>query len=105
LSRSRLYSFGEFVPKPPEESMPDALDAVASVISSGNWVVFAYVDPGTGSYLLQVLLAGLLGAGYAIRHFWTGVRGFFRRVLTSGDDRSVSPEGAGAGARVDDGSR
>jgi hypothetical protein len=86
--------------------MPDALNAAASAIFSGNWVVFAYVDPGTGSYLLQVALAGLLGAGYAIRHFWTGVRGLFRRVpATSVDDRSVSHERAGAGARADDGSR
>jgi hypothetical protein len=86
--------------------MPDALNVAASVISSENLVIFAYVDPGTGSYLLQVALAGLLGAGYAIRHFWTGVRGLFRRVpATSVDDRSVSREGAGAGARVDDGSR
>jgi hypothetical protein len=86
--------------------MSDALNIAASVISSGNWVVFAYVDPGTGSYLLQVALAALLGAGYAIRHFWTGVRDLFRRVpAASADDRSVSRQAAGAGARADDGSR
>jgi hypothetical protein len=86
--------------------MPDALNTAASVLSSGSWVVFAYVDPGTGSYLLQVALAGLLGAGYAVRHFWTGVRSLFRRVpVTSADDRSASREGAGARARVDDDGR
>jgi hypothetical protein len=42
-------------------------------------LVFAYVDPGTGSYLLQMALAGLLGAGYALRHFWSQIRGFFAR--------------------------
>lgn len=33
-----------------------------------------YVDPGTGSYLLQMLLAGVLGAGFAIRSFWSNIR-------------------------------
>lgn len=33
-----------------------------------------YVDPGTGSYLLQMLLAGILGAGFAVRSFWTQIR-------------------------------
>jgi len=33
-----------------------------------------YVDPGTGSYLLQMLLAGVLGAGFAVRSFWSNIR-------------------------------
>ncbi len=33
-----------------------------------------YVDPGTGSYLLQMLLAGALGAGFAVRSFWANIR-------------------------------
>jgi hypothetical protein len=33
-----------------------------------------YVDPGTGSYLLQMLLAGALGAGFAVRSFWAKIR-------------------------------
>ena len=36
-------------------------------------VLFAYIDPGTGSYLLQMALAGLLGAGYALRRFWASI--------------------------------
>lgn len=41
--------------------------------------VFAYIDPGTGSYVLQVALAGMLGATYAVRSVWTRVRRRFRR--------------------------
>lgn len=33
-----------------------------------------YLDPGTGSYVLQMLLAGVLGAGFAIRSFWSNIR-------------------------------
>ena len=30
---------------------------------------YAYLDPGTGSYFLQIIIATLLGAMYAIKHF------------------------------------
>jgi hypothetical protein len=36
-------------------------------------VLFAYIDPGTGSYVLQMALAGLLGAGYTLRRFWGNI--------------------------------
>jgi hypothetical protein len=45
--------------------------------------VFAYLDPGTGSYLLQVTLAGALGALYAVRHMWSRVKRLFTRTATS----------------------
>ena len=41
--------------------------------------VFAYIDPGTGSYVLQVALAGVLGASYAVRLAWSRIRRVFRR--------------------------
>jgi len=41
-------------------------------------ILFAYIDPGTGSYLLQLALAGLLGAGYTLRRFWSRIASFFR---------------------------
>jgi ribose/xylose/arabinose/galactoside ABC-type transport system permease subunit len=39
----------------------------------------AYLDPGTGSYLFQILLAGLLGAGMTVRIFWGRIKTFFTR--------------------------
>ena len=36
----------------------------------------AYVDPGTGSYYLQILLAGILGAAFAVRLYWRRIRNF-----------------------------
>lgn len=41
----------------------------------------AYVDPGTGSYILQIVLAGLLGALFALKTFWHRMMGFFRSLL------------------------
>ena len=37
----------------------------------------AYIDPGTGSYVLQLILAGLFGAFYAIKTYWGGIKAFF----------------------------
>jgi len=42
-------------------------------------IVFAYLDPGTGSYMLQLALAGALGASYAVKHFWARLKGLFTR--------------------------
>jgi hypothetical protein len=29
-----------------------------------------YLDPGTGSFLIQILLASLVGIGFAFRTYW-----------------------------------
>ncbi len=54
----------------------------------------AYLDPGSGSYLLQLLIAGLLGGMFAIRASWGKIKNFFRRgpkneeELPSDDEQS-----------------
>ncbi|NIM19419.1 MAG: hypothetical protein GTO51_03455 [Candidatus Latescibacteria bacterium] len=42
---------------------------------------YAYLDPGTGSYILQLLLAGLLGAAFALKIFWVKIKTFFAGLL------------------------
>ncbi len=37
----------------------------------------AYLDPGSGSMLIQILLAALLGAGVAVKIFWRSIKAFF----------------------------
>jgi hypothetical protein len=39
--------------------------------------VYAYVDPGAGSYVVQFLIAGLLGLLYAVRIYWAKLKEFF----------------------------
>ena len=36
---------------------------------------WAYVDPGTGSLILQLLLAGIAGIGVFLRMTWNRLRG------------------------------
>lgn len=49
-----------------------------------------YLDPGSGSYLLQLLIAGALGALFALRLYWTRVKEFFQSLFSrSADDEDV----------------
>lgn len=41
--------------------------------------VSAYLDPGAGSSMLQLLLAGLLGALYATKLYWARIKSFLAR--------------------------
>jgi hypothetical protein len=41
--------------------------------------LFAYIDGGSGSIALQILLAGVLSAFYAVTTGWTKVKRLFRR--------------------------
>ena len=40
-----------------------------------------YLDPGSGSYLLQLLIAGALGALFALRLYWNRVREFISKII------------------------
>jgi hypothetical protein len=41
----------------------------------------AYLDAGSGSYLFQLLIAGFVGALYAVKLFWKRIRAFFGGLL------------------------
>jgi hypothetical protein len=39
----------------------------------------AYLDPGSGSYLLQLLIAGFLGGLFALRASWGRIKSYFQK--------------------------
>jgi hypothetical protein len=41
----------------------------------------AYLDPGSGSFLLQLLIAALLGGLFLLKTYWGKVVSFFRRLF------------------------
>jgi len=43
-----------------------------------------YLDPGTGSFILQMILAGVLGIAVAVRIYWKKIVAFFRKDKTGG---------------------
>lgn len=40
---------------------------------------YAYLDPGSGSYLFQLIIAGLLGAGFFIKSSWKYIVAFLKK--------------------------
>lgn len=47
---------------------------------------FAYLDPGSGSYILQMLIAGFLGGLYAIKLYWVRIVNFFTGKSSAEED-------------------
>ena len=44
--------------------------------------VEAYIDPGTGSYIIQVVIGGVLGAAFALKIYWKKVKFYFSNLLS-----------------------
>ena len=43
---------------------------------------FGYIDPGTGSYLLQIIAAGFLAGLYTVKVYWGNIVAFFKRFFS-----------------------
>jgi hypothetical protein len=42
-------------------------------------MIMLYLDPGSGSFLIQLLIAGLAGIGIAIGSQWSKIKRFFNK--------------------------
>lgn len=40
-------------------------------------MTFLYIDPGSGSYLIQVIVAALLGVSFFFKNIYYSIRSFF----------------------------
>lgn len=54
------------------------------IVSTGN--AYAYLDPGTGSMILQGLIGGIAGGLFAVRLYWSKLKSRFGRVPASPRD-------------------
>jgi hypothetical protein len=64
--------------------------AMFFLVSEHNGTVHAYLDPGTGSVALQLLIGGAVAALATLRAYWSRIKGFANRgqVDQAGGDRS-----------------
>ena len=42
----------------------------------------AYIDPGSGSFLLQMMVAGAVGGAFAVKSFWNNIKHSVHRVVS-----------------------
>jgi len=57
----------------------------ASLLIGGVFLTeaaFGYIDPGTGSYVLQVAIAFLIGLAFSVKIFWKKISAFFQRLFS-----------------------
>jgi len=51
-----------------------------SILSGGLLSPTPYLDPGSGSYLIQLLLAAVLGGAFLVKAYWQKIKEFFHNM-------------------------
>lgn len=41
---------------------------------------YGYIDPGTGSYIIQLLIAAFATLLYTIKYFWGNIKNFYLKI-------------------------
>lgn len=52
---------------------------IVSIMAIMPSTAHAYIDPGTGSYLVQILIAVFAGGAFVLRTFWMNIKALFSR--------------------------
>ena len=50
---------------------------ITTIVLLFSETVYAYIDPGTGSYIFQLAIAGILGSLFFIKTSWRRLLAFF----------------------------
>lgn len=66
-----------------------SLFCIASVFQATP--AYAYLDPMTGSLILQMLVGGVAGVAVVVKLYWQRVKGFFKRSPSNPKDESIEP--------------
>jgi hypothetical protein len=62
------------------------MNQIISLLLSNLGRESAYLDPGSGSFIVQMLIAGLVGAGFLLRGFWGKLFGKRKESDTDEDE-------------------
>ncbi len=76
-----------------------ALGSASAALAPGNAIAVgdpieiqvAYLDPGTGSMILQAIVATVAGAAVVITTYWQKIRTFFRRRSRNSEPSDTAP--------------
>ena len=56
---------------------------IISIMLLFNSYSHAYIDPGSGSIIIQVLIASFVGIAYTAKIFWKQIIEFVKKVIKS----------------------
>jgi len=60
--------------------------AAAFILLASAGPAFAYIDPGSGSALISIIIGAFVAVGLAIKSFWYKITGFFGGKKSSSED-------------------
>ena len=60
--------------------------AILNLVFTDN--AYAYIDPGTGSYVFQMAVATLLGASFALKTYWQKITIHIKKLF----QKKLNPE-------------
>jgi hypothetical protein len=43
---------------------------------------YGYIDPGTGSYVFQIIVAALVAVSFAVKVYWLKIKGFIAGLIS-----------------------
>jgi len=43
---------------------------------------YAYIDPGTGSYVFQIVIAAFVAVSFMVKIYWLKIKGFLGRLFS-----------------------
>lgn len=52
---------------------------------------YAYIDPGTGSFVVQILVATAIGILISIKSFWINIKTFFINIFSKNNSTEQEP--------------
>jgi len=58
-----------------------------------HYAPLPYLDPGSGSFIIQIAIAALLGLGVALRASWGRIKGLFGAKPKSEDEDAEADNG------------
>ena len=71
---------------------PALLTVITCYLIFASAPAYAYLDPGTGSMMLQALIGALAGGLVMARNYWTKIKGFFSGAKREPSDRGSAEE-------------
>lgn len=49
--------------------------------------LYAYLDPGSGSYIMQIIIGIAIGGAFGVKIFWRRIYGFFKKRSMNGQNK------------------
>lgn len=60
--------------------------AASAVVALTPADAFAYIDPGTGSFIIQGVIAAVVAVGFAVKLYWRKIKAVFSGKSTTDEN-------------------